>query len=86
MNKQLILDNIERELYLNRRKEENIRYRTEKKRSNKTGYTGVSYNKYRNKYMARIGIKDKKITLGYYDTAEEASEVYKEAVKERDKI
>lgn len=41
-------------------------------KNNKTGYTGVSYDKRNKKYRAYITLKRKQIHLGMYDTAEEA--------------
>ena len=50
------------------------------KRSNNTsGYTGVLWDKAKNKWMARIKVNYKQIFLGYYDTLEKAIEVRKEA-------
>jgi len=40
---------------------------------------GVYYDKQKGKFRARIRIKGKLINLGYFDTPEEASEVYLEA-------
>lgn len=45
-----------------------------KKKSNTTGYKGVSFDKRRNKFYSYINYESKKRKfLGYYDTAEEAS-------------
>ena len=44
--------------------------------------TGVSYDKKRNLYRARIGIEGKQIFLGRHRTAEEASAAYQKALKE----
>ena len=52
---------------------ENQKNRTLNK-NNKTGHTGVSWNKKENKYRARIKINSKDIWLGYYDSLEEAIE------------
>lgn len=41
-------------------------------KNNKTGYTGVSYDKRNKKYRAYINLNKKQIHLGYYDKAEEA--------------
>ncbi len=50
------------------------------KRSNNTnGYTGVLWDKAKNKWMARIKVNYKQIFLGYYDTLEKAIEVRKQA-------
>ena len=50
------------------------------KRSNNTsGYTGVLWDKAKNKWMARIKVNYKQIFLGYYDTLEEAIKVREQA-------
>ena len=46
---------------------------------NTSGVTGVSYDKQKNKWQSYIGLNDKKINLGYYNTLEEAIEVRKQA-------
>ena len=46
-------------------------------KNNKSGFKGVVFNKSKGRYKATIGIDNKKIHIGYYDTAEEASEAYK---------
>ena len=52
-------------------------------RSNNTsGYKGVSYNIQNKKWMAYIGINGKQKHLGYFTTAEEAYEAYKNKAKE----
>jgi hypothetical protein len=51
-------------------------------RSNKTGLPGVSLHKKNGKFHARIRLRCKTISLGYYRTPEEASEAYLEARKE----
>ena len=47
-----------------------------KRRDNTSGYKGVSFRKDRNKYIAQIYIKSKKISLGYYKTAVEGAIAY----------
>lgn len=47
-----------------------------------TGYVGV--NKKGSKFQAKISIKGKRVSLGVYTTAEEASIAYQEAKLERD--
>ena len=42
-------------------------------------YIGVYYQKGTNKFQAKICINNKRIFLGYYDTAEEALKAYSEA-------
>jgi hypothetical protein len=44
--------------------------------------TGVTYDKARNMFRARIAINGKQKFLGRYKTAEEASEVYQKTLKE----
>ena len=41
--------------------------------NNTSGFTGVSFHKYSNKWMAYIKINKKKKFLGYYNTKEEAA-------------
>jgi hypothetical protein len=48
---------------------------------NTSTYKGVSFNKVSNKYKAQIGINGKSKHLGYYITAEEASEAYETQAK-----
>lgn len=50
--------------------------------TNKSGYRGVSMNKASGKWVSQISVESKKIHLGYYDTAEEASEAFIAYVKE----
>lgn len=45
-------------------------------RNNSSGYPGVHFHKHANKYVARITLNGKKISLGYYATAEEAFRAY----------
>lgn len=47
----------------------------------KGGSVGVCLSKPRNKYMAAITINRKKVTLGYYDTENEATAAYMAAYK-----
>ena len=44
--------------------------------NNTSGYLGVTWCKACNNWQARITVKGKRIHLGYYNTAEEASEAY----------
>lgn len=44
--------------------------------TNTSGYRGVSLNTKNNKYDCRISINNKRISLGFYDTALEAAKVY----------
>lgn len=48
---------------------------------NTSGFKGVSYKSDRDKWRARIRVKGKETTLGYYTTKEEAYSVYCEAAK-----
>jgi hypothetical protein len=49
---------------------------------NKSGYKGVDYHRHKNKWRARITVNSKEITLGYFNSPEEAYEKRKEAAKE----
>jgi hypothetical protein len=51
------------------------------RKHNTSGYTGVYFRKDRNSWRAKIGIDGKRISLGYYKTAEEAGRAYEEATK-----
>ena len=46
-------------------------------KKNTSGFKGVCFDKQCNKYRARIKLNGKCIHLGYYKSAEEASEAYK---------
>jgi hypothetical protein len=48
-------------------------------KTNTTGFRGVCFNKYRNKYYAQIKVNNKVKWLGYFNTPEEASVAYEEA-------
>ena len=50
--------------------------------SKKKDYVGVSYDKDKNKYRARIQIKNKSLHIGYYNTKEEAILAHKNKMKE----
>lgn len=52
-----------------------------KNTNNTTGFKGVFLFKPTGKYQAKIGVNNKKIHLGYFDSAEEASEAYKQAAR-----
>ena len=47
-----------------------------RKRRNRTGYKGVRFHKASGRYQARIHIEGREVSLGYYDTPEEAHAVY----------
>lgn len=49
---------------------------------NTTGYRGVSFDKNKKRYSAGIKLNGKRISIGYFDTAIEASEAYKAKAKE----
>ena len=51
------------------------------KPSNTSGFKGVSFNKQKNKYEARIRVNGQRIRLGFYDSAEDAGRAYEEAAK-----
>jgi hypothetical protein len=60
---------------------------TSLRKDNTTGYKGVSIDKKNgNRIRANIQIKGKAKFLGYYDTFEEASEVYELAFLERERL
>ncbi|RZM21135.1 MAG: HNH endonuclease [Pedobacter sp.] len=44
--------------------------------SSRSGYKGVSYYKDKNRYRAEIYLRDRRYSLGYFKTAEEAHEAY----------
>ena len=45
-------------------------------KANKIGFKGVSFHKRDQKYVARIRVNNKRIHLGYFNTAEEAYAAY----------
>ena len=83
--KDMVIDHINRNRLDNRKC--NLRICTmqqncmnQNKRSNNTsGYTGVLWDKAKNKWTARIKVNYKQIFLGYFNDLEEAIEVRKEA-------
>jgi hypothetical protein len=50
--------------------------------NNKSGFKGVSWHKDNKKWLSQIQINNKKISLGYFDTPEEASKSYLKAKRE----
>jgi hypothetical protein len=52
------------------------------RKDNTTGFRGVYRHNQTGAFVARIKIGDKRITLGSFDTAEQASEAYERAAKE----
>ena len=82
-----IIDHINQDKLDNRR--ENLRLAdrslnalNSRKTRGRTGYRGVRFNKQANKYQAVITIRKKVKHLGFFATAEEASEAYLKAQKE----
>ncbi len=57
---------------------------TDMYKNNTSGYHGICFHKCHNKWGATIRINNKQKHLGYYATAEEASEIYQAAKKLRD--
>lgn len=53
-----------------------------KREDNSSGYRGVSFDKCAKKWKAYIGYKGKKFSIGYFDSAREASRAYEAKVKE----
>lgn len=51
-------------------------------KSNTSGYKGVSYRQDVNKWRVRICNNGRRITIGYFKTAEEGYEAYKKAANE----
>lgn len=47
-----------------------------RRRTNNTGYAGVVYHRQTSKYQARIYENGKRVSLGYYETAEQAAAAY----------
>ena len=50
--------------------------------NNTSGFVGVTFHRDSNKYISRINIDGKRISLGYYLTPEEASEAYQMRAKQ----
>jgi hypothetical protein len=53
-----------------------------KQRNNTSGFIGVYFDKQQKKWYSTISINYKRKFLGYFDTREEASKCYQEAVKQ----
>ena len=85
INDDIVIDHINHKRNDNRK--ENLRKSTisenmrnvKVKSNNTSGYTGVVWNKVRNKWMSRITFKKKKIFLGYFDNIEDAVKARKNA-------
>lgn len=56
-------------------------HNTGMRKNNTSGYKGVSYSEYHGKFRAQLQLRNKKIHLGWYITAEEAYVVFCEAAK-----
>jgi len=50
-------------------------------KNSSSGYRGVTWHKVANKWMARICHEKKRMTIGFFDTAEDAYEAYKQEAK-----
>ncbi len=55
---------------------------TDTRSDNKSGFTGVTWHKRDSRWTAQIGHRRKLISLGYFDTPEEASAAY-EAMRDK---
>lgn len=56
-------------------------YNQNRRRTNTSGYKGVSLDKRRNKWYARIRVTNRQIFLGCYNNPKEAARAYNEAAK-----
>ena len=56
-------------------------YNQGKYKNNTSGFKGVTFNKKDNKYISRIIINGKRTSLGYFESAEEASKAYEAKAK-----
>jgi hypothetical protein len=57
------------------------RQNSAKRKDNSSGYTGVCWSKKEGKFETRIYVNNKKIFLGYFDSAELAHQTYVQAKK-----
>lgn len=71
------LDNRKEELRFATRSQNAINSKMFK--TNTSGYRGICWNKYRQKWMARISVNNKRIYLGCYTDKKMAADVYNEA-------
>lgn len=51
-------------------------------KNNTSGHKGVTWRKSLGKWQAHIGVRGKKLHLGFYDTSEEAAAAYRRAARE----
>jgi hypothetical protein len=58
---------------------QNNKCNVSKRKDNTSGYKGVYFDKINNNFKAQISFETKRISLGYFNTAEEAYKAYKEA-------
>lgn len=73
------LDNRKENLKIITRQENNKNQR--KRINNKTGYTGVVFDKKCSLYIASVQLHNKKLFLGRFDTIEQANIAYRSAIK-----
>lgn len=55
--------------------------RTTENKNNTSGYLGVNWSEEKQKWHAKLGIKYKRIHLGYFDSPEDAHKAYLDAKK-----
>lgn len=60
---------------------ENTRNRTRLNKNNTSGFKGVSWYKWYNKWLAQIKVDYKTKTLGYFESKEDAAKAYNKAAK-----
>jgi len=60
---------------------ENMQNQLNARKDNRTGFLGVGFHKGTGKYVARIGINGKTLSLGYFDNPESAHQAYVVAKK-----
>lgn len=60
---------------------ENMR-NMKKHKDNKSGYKGVSWNKYHKRWVATIGFNYEHIRIGFFDNIHDAARAYNERAKE----
>jgi AP2 domain len=51
------------------------------KSKNKTGFTGVHYTANGKRFTAQISVNNREVYLGTFDTPEQASKAYQDAVE-----